>query len=201
MGFYHTIRFLFVPAVKIVFPFKAFGRENVPKDSNFLLCCNHISYIDPVYHIIALRQKVHFMARDNIFKNKFFGWFLKKMGAYAVKRGSSDTESIKMTFNLLKNGENIGIFPEGTRSKDGVIGKGKAGAALVAFKSGISLVPAAIYTKGGRVKAFHKTTVVYGKPVTIQELGMQTGNSLELKESTRKLMALIEELQEKAKVL
>jgi len=195
MSFYKIVRSIVGPLARIVFPVWVYGKENVPQKGNFLLCSNHISYIDPVYHIVGQKNVVHFMARDNLFKRKLTGWFLKKMLAYPVKRGASDTESVRVTFDLLENGEVVGIFPEGTRSKNGELGKFKAGAILIASKADAAILPSVICTKNGKVKAFKKSVLIYGKPVTVAELGLINGTSQELKDSARKLMEIIENLR------
>ena len=199
MKLYYVLVTIFRPLARIVFPTKVIGKENLSKDKNYILCCNHISLLDPVYLIATHKRAVHFMAKDSLFQKKFFGWLFKQLGAYPVKRGASDMDSVRTTFTLLEQNEIVGIFPEGHRSKDGEVGNGKAGAVLIAHKAGIPILPAGIYSRDGQSKPFKKAVLCYGKPVTVSELGLESGSSRELKDATKKLMAEITALRDEAK--
>ena len=201
MKLYYVLVTIFRPLARLIFPVKVIGKENLSKDKNYILCCNHISLLDPVYLIATHKRAVHFMAKDSLFKNKFFGWLITQLGAFPVKRGTGDMDSVRTTFTLLEQNEIVGIFPEGHRSKDGEVGIGKAGAALIAHKSGIPLLPAGIYSKGGQSKPFKKVVLCYGKPFTVAEFGLESGNSRELKEVTKHLMAEITALRDEAKLI
>ncbi|MGG6309611.1 lysophospholipid acyltransferase family protein [Paenibacillus macerans] len=184
-----VLRFLY----KLLFRLKASGLEHIPPEGGVLLCSNHISVFDPPTIGILLKRKVHFMAKKELFDIVGFGWLIKELGAFPVKRGGVSKESIKTSLTLLRSGHVMGIFPEGTRSKgeDGSIGK--KGAATFALRSDAAVIPVAII---GNYKLFGKTRVVYGPPVDLTEFKESGGpNAAEL--ATEKIMASIAELKNK----
>ncbi|MBA9085380.1 1-acyl-sn-glycerol-3-phosphate acyltransferase [Fontibacillus solani] len=147
---------------KFLFRLEAKGIEHVPKEGGVLLCSNHISLFDPPTIGILLQRKVHFMAKKELFDIIGFGWLIKQLGAFPVKRGGVSKESIKTSLTLLRTGNVMGIFPEGTRSKGEDGAAGKRGAATFALRSNAAVVPVAII---GNYKLFKKMKVVYGAPI------------------------------------
>lgn len=198
-----VIRAIFGPLARLIFPFKVMGRENVPAaddPTKIILCCNHISYIDPVYLILAQRRPIRFMAKAELFENRFLGWIIgKQFGAFAVNRGKGDTSAIDTAKALVEQGEWMGIFPEGTRSKDGTLGRAKSGAALIASQTGASILPVAIVAKDQKVRAFQRSTVVFGPLLSPEELHLQDPEHPELRYASRLLMERIGQLQEQAR--
>lgn len=124
----------FKPLFWLLFPYKVIGRENVPPEGDptpLMLCPNHISDIDPVFVLMAMKRHVYYMAKAELFRNKLAAWFVgMKFGAFPVKRGAGDTGAIDTAKQIVESGKVLGIFPEGTRSKDGKLGRAKSGAAL-----------------------------------------------------------------------
>lgn len=149
---------------KFLFRLEAQGKEHVPDEGGVLLCSNHISLLDPPTVGILLDRKVHFMAKKELFDIFGLGWLIKQLGAFPVKRGGVSKESIKTSLTLLRTGNIMGIFPEGTRSKGEDGGAGKKGAATFALRSDAVVIPVAII---GNYKMFKKTKVVYGSPVDL----------------------------------
>lgn len=192
---------IFGPLARLIFPFKAIGTENVPPAGNgerVILCCNHISYLDPVYLLLAQKRPVRFMAKAELFQNRFLGWLIRKFGGFAVNRGKGDTSAIDTAKALVEQGELMGIFPEGTRSKDGTLGRAKSGAALIASQTGASILPVGIVAKGQKVRPFRRSTVVFGELLTPEELHLQNPEHPELRYASRLLMERIGQLQEQA---
>lgn len=107
----------------ILFPLKIVGKENVPKEGGVLLCANHISLLDPMTIGIKLDRQVKYMAKAELFEVPVLGWLINKLGAFPVKRGGVSKESIKTALNTLRNGNVMGIFPEGTRNSDAGVAK------------------------------------------------------------------------------
>jgi 1-acyl-sn-glycerol-3-phosphate acyltransferase len=138
------------------------GLENVPKDSTLIVCSNHISMLDMFLFGPRLPMKIHFMAKQELFKIPVLKGILKSLGAYPVKRGHGDMQAAKTTLKLLKEGKTIGIFPEGhRRSKSREKLKPKSGAILFALEAGVQILPVGIF---GNYRLFSKLRVVYGKP-------------------------------------
>lgn len=153
--------------LKPVYRFEVIGRENFPKDGGVLLCSNHIDNLDPPVVGINAPRPVHFMAKAELFNAPILGKLLPGLNAFPVKRGMGDREALRKGLALLKEGKVLGLFPEGTRSKTGELGKGLAGAGFFALRSDAYVMPCAII---GPYKAFAKLKVVYGKPIDMKEL-------------------------------
>lgn len=140
-SFFHALgRVLF----KILFRFKVSGRENIPREGAVLIAANHMSFLDPISIGIASPRPIHFMARKSLFQGSFFPWLITRLNAFPLKREGVDPSSLKKALRILKEGKALLIFPEGTRSKDGNIGKVKGGAGMLALKSGAVVVPTLI---------------------------------------------------------
>ncbi|MFD1176332.1 lysophospholipid acyltransferase family protein [Paenibacillus puldeungensis] len=176
---------------KVLFRLEAIGSEHVPKEGGVLLCSNHLSLLDPPTIGILLKRKVHFMAKKELFDVFGFGWLIKELGAFPVKRGGVSKESIKTSLTLLRTGHVMGIFPEGTRNKGDEGGIGKRGAATFALRSDASVVPVAII---GHYKMFKKMKVVYGPPVDLTEF-KESGVPDAAEKATEKIMSAIAELK------
>ncbi len=138
-------QFLYVPfafVLRILYPTKAYGRENIPQDGG-LFCANHYSAIDPFLVGLALTRKifVHAMAKDSLMHKPVIGTLLRLIGTCGIKRGESDIAAIKYALEVLKNKEYMIMFPEGTRVKSREEGQPKTGAAMLALRTGCNVVP------------------------------------------------------------
>jgi 1-acyl-sn-glycerol-3-phosphate acyltransferase len=189
---YRTLRFGFRGLFKILYRWEIIGAENVPEQGAVVLCCNHTSNWDPPFLGSALTRKVNYMAKAELFNIPVFGWIIRQVGAFPVKRGGVSKESIKLAIQLLRDGQILGVFPEGSRSNSG--GMGKKGAASLALKSGAAVIPAAIV---GGYKLFGKTSVIYGKPLDLSEFA--GGSSEQLEAATEKILTEIRRMIEEKK--
>lgn len=183
------------PLAHFLFPFKAYGRENIPSASSetrIVLCCNHISEIDPMYLEMSQRPHIYFMAKEEIFESKFNAWFLgKQLGAFPVRRGKGDTSALDTARAIVESGKILGIFPEGTRSKDGKLGRGKSGAALIVSQTQAHVLPVCIVTKNQHVRLFRRTKVVYGPLISPEELHLSDPEHPDLRYASRLIMERI----------
>ncbi len=193
---------LLSPPLRLIMRVKVVGAENIPQTAGqppLVLCCNHISNWDPVLLEIVQPRHVYFMAKAELFCNKLFSWFLgKQIGAFPVKRGTGDTGAIDTAKALVSEGKLVGIFPEGTRSKDGKLLRPKSGAALIVSRTGASVLPVAITAKNQKIRPFCKTTVTFGKPLSPQEMHTEDQSAPDLRYATRKIMSVIAEMIEEA---
>ena len=153
------------------------GKENFPKEGGVLLCANHIDNFDPPVVGMTCPRTVRFMAKEELFKLPILKSVLPSVQAYPVKRGMSDREAFRNTLKILKGGEVVGLFPEGTRSTTGELGKGLAGAGFFALKGNAVVMPCAII---GPYKPFRRLKVVYGKPMDLSEQREQRVSSEEV---------------------
>jgi 1-acyl-sn-glycerol-3-phosphate acyltransferase len=123
------------------------GREHLPKQGPFLIVTNHLSSVDPPFVIsmipIGLRMTgMAAMAHRNDF---FIGWLMDRAGAIWVRRGEPDRKALRQALDVLASGRPLGVAPEGTRSKTGALAEGKTGAAFLAIKAGVPIVPIVVY--------------------------------------------------------
>ena len=147
----------------IAFHVKFEGRENIPKGA-VIYASNHRTNADPPLVAIGSKGMMTFMAKEELFRNKFFGALISSLGAFPVSRGKGDMEVIDKAVENLKSGKSLMIFPEGTRSKDGKVHKGHSGAALIAARTGKPIVPVGICF-GEKLKFRTNIIVKFGKPI------------------------------------
>ncbi|MFQ5807511.1 MAG: lysophospholipid acyltransferase family protein [Phycisphaerae bacterium] len=126
----------------LLFRGRVFGVQNVPRTGGVLLVCNHQSFLDPIFATLALPRECHYMARDTLFRNRWFRRLIESLNAFPIKRGVADVGAIKETLRRLKQGALVTAFPEGTRTWDGSVGPMQPGTVLIARKAGVPLVPA-----------------------------------------------------------
>jgi 1-acyl-sn-glycerol-3-phosphate acyltransferase len=174
------------------------GRENVPSAGGFVLACNHLSSFDPWPLGVPLYPQhfLRFMAKSELY------WFpltlvLNGGGAFPVRRGQADTEAIETAVQLARDGNAVGMFPEGTRRKKGLVkrfeARPRSGAARIALEANVPLVPAAV--KGtDRLLRFGPLRIAYGAPLDLDDLrGGDVRTAAH--EATERLMARIHELE------
>lgn len=196
MFFYQILR----PFVALVFHLNYYmvieGKENIPREGSYIYASNHRGYADPVMLSFPVRVPFSYMAKAELFnKNPFFTWLITTFGAFPVSRGKGDTFAIEESIRRLNSGYNLIIFPEGTRSKDGTVGKGKSGVALIAARAQVPVVPVGISFKG-KLKFRSKVIIRYGKPISPAELKINSAVPAELKVLKAKIMNSIIELVE-----
>ena len=169
---YELVSKLFVfPIYKFVFKGHLIGRDNIPQKDSFIMVSNHGSLLDPPLLGHALGRNISFMAKAELFKIPFLGFIIKACGAYPVKRGIADKNTIKIACKKLSNDNCIGIFIDGTRQKNGRVNKPKQGAALLAFKNQKLLLPVAIVNSHRLIRfkffipLFSKIIIKVGEPV------------------------------------
>jgi 1-acyl-sn-glycerol-3-phosphate acyltransferase len=169
---YELVSKVFVlPIYKLVFKGHLIGRDNIPQNDSFIMVSNHGSLLDPPLLGHALGRNISFMAKEELFKIPCLGFIIRACGAYPVKRGIADKNTIKTACNKLSNNNCIGIFIDGTRQKNGRVNKPKQGAALLAFKNQKLLLPVAIVNSHRLIRfkfcipLFSKIVIKVGKPI------------------------------------
>lgn len=193
---YSIIYWIVYPFFNLVHPCRPVNRENVPEGA-VILCPNHTRMSDPFFVVFALGRHIQpwVMAKAELMRVPVIGWLLKKAGVFAVDRGKSDVGAIKHAMKCLKTGEKLLMFPEGTRHQDGEMDDaGKTGAALLAIRTGVPLLPIYIPAKK---KWFGRTPVVFGEPY-YPKVESRRGSSEEYKAIAKDLMARIAALEEQA---
>ena len=164
---YNFLRPIVRVLTNLIFRVKVTGTENLPEGA-YILSGNHRHNWDPVLLAANIRDRqVHFLAKDVLFKNRFIGWFLKKLYAIPVRREDNDIVAIKNAMKVLKNGEILGLFPEGTRNRtDQKLLEPKGGLVLLAVRKKVPVVPAGI---SGNFRLFGKVRVNFGEPIYLDD--------------------------------
>ena len=169
---------------------------NIPKEKGgFIVASNHQKYDDPPMIAAIFRGRFSFMAKSELFeKNKLFAWLIKRCGAYPVVRGGNDTGAIDRAVKDIRLKRIFVIFPEGTRSKTGALGRGKSGVAIIAGQSGAPVVPVCImYAPDGKK---HHAVVAVGKKIPAEELKIDDPTDRkQLKNVSKIIMDSISRLQ------
>ena len=147
---------------------RVIGAENIPKSGAFILAANHVSNWDPPFLGTFIEREICYMGKEELFKNPVMAWACRSLHVFPVKRGAADKTAIKTAVKILKEGKCLGIFPEGTRSKTGKLGKAEAGVSLIAAMTKAPIIPAAIVNTEkifSRAEKFPRLVVVYGTPM------------------------------------
>lgn len=158
---------------RLVFRFKILGNENIPKKGPFILACNHISYIDPPFAGCNIRRLVHFMAKKELFKNWFLGRIITITKTHPISRGIFDRGALETAIQVLKSGDGLVIFPEGTRARKGDFLPARPGIGMVAIQAGVMVVPTYIHGTNRLSDSFwgrFKPGIIYGQPIGIDEI-------------------------------
>ena len=147
---------------------RVIGAENIPASGAFILAANHVSNWDPPFLGTFIGREINYMGKEELFKNPIMAWICRNLHVFPVKRGAADKNAIKTALKLLKDGKCFGIFPEGTRSKDGKLGKAQNGVSLIAAMSKAPIIPAAIVNTEkifSSERFFPQPAVIYGSPM------------------------------------
>lgn len=191
---YSIFRALFKFLLQIFYRIEFRGVENIPHQGAVILCSNHISNLDPiVMGIGVMHRKVHYMAKEELFRIPVVSFFVRKFGAFPVKRGLNDRQALKLALQTLRNQHVLGIFPEGTRSKTGKLGKGHVGAAMFAMRTDAVVIPVAII---GPYRLFGRLKCIYGAPLDLSEYKDGEATRDRAREATDEIMAAIGRLIE-----
>ena len=175
------------------------NKKNLPKEGRFILAPNHISGFDPIVVGVGQKRAIRFMAKAELFRSPVTNWFLTKLGAFPVERGKGDWDSINNAKDMIDNGDAIGIFIEGTRSKTGELQRPKSGAVLLAHQMECSIIPVSVTYRTKKKHFFSRLYVSYGEPLTTKELGIENGSPREYREASRMLMEKIRVMWERDK--
>lgn len=192
-------KFLSMLPCRIFGRWKVIGRENIPKRGGALLCGNHVSYIDPSALAAGATRQVCFMAKLELFQIPVLGFLIRGAGTFPVKRGTADRGALRKAIELLQSGQLVGIFPEGTRSLDGELKPPEAGAAMIALRAKVPVIPVALINTRKLLPPhsfffrFSRIKVVYGRPVKLDDL-YDKGGRQTIEEAGTRIMSAIGEL-------
>jgi glycerol-3-phosphate dehydrogenase (NAD(P)+) len=166
---YWLVRAVFQPFFHIYFRMSRIGREHLPADGPVILAANHRSFLDPFVIATMSRRPLYYVAKKEIFANRVLAWFLTSLGAFPIDRGNADEDAMATAREILRRGDSVLIFPEGTRIRPGGLGTPRRGVGRLALETGAPVVPVAVIgteavRKGWRIRP-HKVRIRAGAPL------------------------------------
>lgn len=200
------VRATFGRLLLLLFRTRVIGKENIPS-AGALLAGNHVSYMDPMLLWCASPRPVHFMAKRELWDTEVIAWGLPRLWGFPVSRGEPDRAAITTATELLKSGELVGVFPEGSRSADGgdTMGEAHGGAAFIALRAEAPVVPVAfvgtekVWPKGARLPRLARTWIHVGTPIDPASVFPEGGRKERVQALTREMMQQIGDLLESAR--
>ena len=186
MGFYEFARGVTRGFCKVAYHITFEGLEHIPIDGGYVLCSNHRSYLDPVFVGIRLKQRLHFMAKKELFRNKFFGALISKLGAFPVEKGKDGGEAIEKAEAVIRDRKVFAIFPEGTRSKTGELLRLRSGALVVAAQTGADILPVTVNFQG-KLRFRTRVVIRYGEMIPHEKLGLTEASPKQLRQANKLL--------------
>jgi 1-acyl-sn-glycerol-3-phosphate acyltransferase len=203
---YQIVRLLILVVAKLYWRVTFEGLENVPSTGPFVLAPVHRSFID--FGIVSgvTRRQMGYMGKESLWNSKVLGWFISILGAYPVNRGAPDREALRRTLAVLERGEPLVLFPEGTRRAGPVIDHLAEGAAFVASRASVPIVPVGIggseraLPKGKRIPRPVKIHVIVGEPLVPAPIaeGARHPSRRAVKELTIQLQGVLQDLFDRA---
>jgi 1-acyl-sn-glycerol-3-phosphate acyltransferase len=161
---FFVCRFLCAVTFNLFWRRKIIGHENIPLSGGVIIAPNHSSLADPPLVGSAMRRSLYFMAKKELFDLPVFGFLVKRLNSFPVRRGRNDITAIRIGEQLLEDGECLLMFPEGTRSKDGNFGPARSGCAMLACHTQKPVVPVRIMNSF-ELGSFKKIFVIFGRPI------------------------------------
>ncbi len=199
MSFYSKAKFLLAGLIRKLWCVRVVNPENERPEKTYLICANHQSLLDPVLLGAAIRHNPRYMAKAELKKIPLLKQLIVALGAYFVDRGGTDVSAIKKTISMLKDGESVIMFPQGTRYKGVDPGntKVKFGCAMIAARANVPVLPIFIEVKNYRIRLFRKTVIRIGKEISPEELAAVAENSDDYRHGAElifsRILALAEE--------
>lgn len=194
MRAYSLLRIIALSLLCLLYRVRVRGRENIPARGSVILCANHLHMFDPILMLAGTRRHVQFMAKAEVFSWPIIGSLARLAGAFPVKRGDADMRAIRHSLRILGQGGVLGIFPEGTRAKEGEVKAPFQGVTMLAERTQSLIVPAAIV---GSYRLWQPLTIVFGQPVNVHSLCK--AGEYDRGEATARLMEIINRLKESAR--
>ena len=206
-SFYSLIRNLLVLLCLVVTRVRIIDRHKVPATGAFILAPIHRSNIDSPLASAVTRRRMRFMGKDSLWKVRPVGWVLSALGGFPVSRGTADREALKRCIAVLESGEPLVLFPEGTRQSGPKVHPLFDGAAYVAVKAGVPIIPVGIggservMPKGSKMIHPRKCVMIIGDPIEVQPDPEGRVPRSAVKDVTERLSASLQELFDRSQQL
>jgi 1-acyl-sn-glycerol-3-phosphate acyltransferase len=170
-AFYRTLRAIVLPIARVVFRIRFTGLDRVPSAGPYVLAPSHRSLLDVPFAGFVAKRRVRFMAKKELFEKRFPAWFFTALGGFAVERGATDRAALRAAEAILEGGEPLALFPEGTRNRGSELGPLFHGAAFLAARCQVPIVPVGIggseqiLPSGTRRPRIRRVAIVVGQPI------------------------------------
>lgn len=188
---YSILTFIFRIIFRVIYRVRVYGLDNVLYDEPIIVCGNHWNNLDPLLISTFFPRKIHWMAKKELFKNKLLGSIIRGLGSFPVDREKADITSTKTALKYLKEGEVLGIFPEGTRVKNKDLNTVKGGTALLALRSNSKIVPVYI---DGNYKLFSKMNIYIREVMELEVEDRKKLDNEDYEKLTKNIMKRIYEI-------
>lgn len=193
MWFYNLARFVCRIAFNIYYKISFEGVENIPQGGGYIVASNHQSNMDPIMLALRIKKPMSYLGKEELFKSSFFAYWFRLIDVIPVQRGSGDTSTIDRCVEAIKADKILGIFPEGTRSKDGKPQRPKSGLAAISKASEAPILPCSLYYENKKKFRSH-VLIKFGEIIPYEELGFKGESPRELKIATKLIFGRILEL-------
>ncbi|MDQ1385090.1 MAG: 1-acyl-sn-glycerol-3-phosphate acyltransferase [Actinomycetota bacterium] len=194
---------LLTPFIRIFVRLRVEGREHVPKRGAVILACNHRSFLDSFFIPLVVRRRVTFVAKAEYFDDVKTAWFFKSCGQIPIRRegGSASERALTSATEVLRAGDVFAIYPEGTRTRDGLLHRGHTGIARLALRCNVPIVPIGMIgsdevqpVDSRMPKLFRPVTIRFGEPIDPARYAGREQDRMALRELTDEVMYEIREL-------
>lgn len=192
---YRCLRWVLPRTLVPYLPIEFEGIDHVPQDQPFILAANHLSFIDSLVIPMRLTQPLYYLAKYDYFESWRTRWFFRAVGTVPTRRGSNaGTAALEAGVEILRSGDPIGIYPEGTRSPDGRLYRGKTGPVRMALEADVPIVPVGligtdrVQPTGSYGIRRHPVTMRVGRPLDLSRYGGDRGDPFALRAATDELM-------------
>jgi 1-acyl-sn-glycerol-3-phosphate acyltransferase len=200
--FWLALKFVILgPLLRLMFRPRVSGLENIPPSGGAILAANHVSFLDPLLlPLVVPRRRVLFLTKVKYIDKPFLRWFLRGAGVIPVEtaRAAGPSEAVAGGVQAVREGKLVGIFPEGTRSPDGRLHRGKTGVARIAIETGVPVIPAGIvgtdlaFPRGARLPRPRSVQITFGPPLKFGPPDGTAGGLAAIREATEQVMAAIQ---------
>jgi 1-acyl-sn-glycerol-3-phosphate acyltransferase len=200
---YWVVKGVLTPIIRVCFRVRIEGRENLPARGPVILASNHRSFLDSIFIPAIVRRRVTFVAKAEYFDDPKTAWFFRGVGQIPVRRegGSAGERALASATEVLQRGGVFGIYPEGTRTRDGYLHRGHTGVARLSLRTGTAIVPVGLIgtdevqpVDKRMPRLFRQVTVRFGEPIEPERFGDYEQEHLALRELTDELMFEIGQL-------
>ena len=201
--FYRFSRRVCIIVCRLFFRLRTWDLENAPLAGGAILASNHQCYLDPPLATCLIRRQCHYLARSSLFGFAPFRWLIIRLGAVPLERGESDSAGLRRAVEMLRSGKLLMLFPEGTRTRDGALGQIQPGAAVIALRAGVPVVPVFIHgafdcwPRTRRLPRPGRVGVFYGRPIAAPA-DPAGGHRAQVRELAARIRSALEELQRRA---